>query len=153
MTLFHIMRPWDRRGLELARLISTWSKDPSTQVGAALLSPDHRVISVGFNGFPQGIADTPERLNERRIKYQLILHAEHNALIFAGERARGATLYTYPIPPCSRCALDIIQFGVKNVVSVRMTTLLDSRWAQECLAGRKLLQEAEIDADYSYELD
>jgi dCMP deaminase len=57
-------RLWDVRFLEMAKLVSTWSKDPSTQVGAVLVDPCHRVVSLGFNGFPRAIADDA-RLRDR----------------------------------------------------------------------------------------
>ena len=56
--------------LSLAREVSTWSKDPSTQVGAVLVRPDRTVAGIGFNGFPRGIYDDPELLNDRPEKYK-----------------------------------------------------------------------------------
>lgn len=64
---------WDRRFLELAKQVSTWSKDPSTKVGAVLVNEDKHVVGMGFNGFPVGVADTEERLNNRELKYKMIV--------------------------------------------------------------------------------
>ncbi|KKM25536.1 hypothetical protein LCGC14_1593980 [marine sediment metagenome] len=107
---------WDSRYLQLARLVSTWSKDPSTQTGAVITNDKHRVVSVGFNGFPQKIADD-DRLQNRAVKYEMIIHAEINSLIFAGQSLEGCTLYTYPFLSCSRCASIMIQAGIKRVVA------------------------------------
>lgn len=111
---------WDVRFLELAKLVSTWSKDPSTQVGAVVVNDQNIVIGLGYNGFPRGVADTPERLNNRELKYQMIVHAEVNALLEAGPRAVGSTLYVYPsflMPPvCSDCCKVAIQAGVRCIV-------------------------------------
>lgn len=111
---------WDRRFLQLAKEVSTWSKDPSTQVGAVLVNPLNQVVGVGYNGFPRGVADTDERLNHRETKYKLVVHAEANAVLAAGSAARGATLYVYPkcyIPfMCHDCCKTVIQAGVTTVV-------------------------------------
>lgn len=110
---------WDRRYLELAKEVSTWSKDPSTQVGAVLVSPSGKEF-VGFNGFPRGIADTEARWHNRDLKYKFVVHAEINAILKAGEAARGGTLYVYPafsLPPiCHDCAKCAIQAGVAGIV-------------------------------------
>ena len=99
---------WDRRFLELAHHISTWSKDPSTQVGAVLVRDGNIVIGMGYNGFARGVYDTEERYSDRETKYKLVVHAEINAILMAGAAARGATLYVYPsfaLPPiCVDCA-------------------------------------------------
>jgi dCMP deaminase len=111
---------WDRRFLELAKHVSTWSKDPSTQVGAVLVNELKQVVGMGYNGFARGVEDTDERLNEREVKYRLVVHAEVNAIIQAGHEARGSTLYVYPsfmLPPiCHDCAKAAIQAGVVGIV-------------------------------------
>ena len=92
---------WDQRFLELAKLVSTWSKDPSTKVGA-VIAHDRKIISVGYNGFPEGVLDTAERYYDRETKYKYMVHAERNALLFANTSVKGMTLYTYPFMPCIR---------------------------------------------------
>ncbi len=104
---------WDRRFLALADFIAEWSKDPSTKVGAVIThTKSRRIVSTGFNGFPAGVEDAPERLFDRATKYEMIVHAEQNALMFAGQHAEGCTLYVTPLPPCARCAALIIQAGI-----------------------------------------
>ena len=73
---------WDKRFLELAKHISGWSKDPSNQVGAVIVNLEKKIVAVGYNGFPKGVADD-DRLSYRDKKYDIILHAEENALITA----------------------------------------------------------------------
>ena len=116
---------WDDRFLELATVISSWSKDPSTQVGAVIVDDDNRVISIGYNGFPKGIKDD-HRLSNRDLKYEMIVHAEANALLFANAPVKGCTIYTWPFQPCSRCAALIIQAGIRRVVSVESK---DQKWS------------------------
>lgn len=109
---------WMRYLLGDARRVARRSKDPSTKVGAVLVSPDTLPISRGFNGFPKGVLDTMTRYEDREEKYRLIVHAEINALLFAGgiERTRGAVLFIWPLPPCPTCAGAIINAGVSAVV-------------------------------------
>ena len=82
---------WDKRFLDLSQLISSWSKDPSTKVGAVVVDDDRRVISLGYNGFPRGVSDD-ERLDNRESKYKIVTHAEANALLFASESLKGYTI-------------------------------------------------------------
>ncbi|MEM5518777.1 deaminase [Henriciella sp. AS95] len=107
---------WDLRYLELARLVAGWSKDKA-KVGAVLVL-NNRVVATGFNGFPTNVLDD-ERLSLKAIKQIMVVHAEVNALLVAGDRARGATLYVHGKPICSGCAALIIQAGVERIVSPR----------------------------------
>lgn len=110
---------WHKKHLDLAKHISSWSKDPSKQIGAVVVSETGQILSLGYNGFPRGIADTEDRLNDREQKYKLIVHAEMNAIYNAtlnGVSLRGSILYVYGLPVCSSCALGIIQVGIKLVV-------------------------------------
>ncbi|MGD9800791.1 MAG: cytidine/deoxycytidylate deaminase family protein [Parvularculaceae bacterium] len=107
---------WDVRYLQLAAHIATWSKDPKKKVGAVLVR-DNRIISTGYNGLPERVGDTFERLSRKATKLSMVVHAEENALLSAGERARGATLYVHGLPVCARCASSIIQARVLRVVA------------------------------------
>lgn len=109
---------WDTRFAQLAKLVSLWSKDPSTKVGAVIVRPDKTIASVGFNGFPKGVPDDISWYENRDIKYNVVKHAEENAILFSRELLDGYTLYVYPLPPCSSCAGDIIQRGIKRVVAI-----------------------------------
>lgn len=108
---------WDQRFLELADLVATWSKDPSTKVGAVIVNDRREVVSLGFNGFARGIVDDDIRYEAKeREKYPRIIHAEENALLTANTPVRGCTLYSTVIP-CPSCAAKIIQTGIKRVVT------------------------------------
>lgn len=120
---------WDRRFMGLARFIAAWSKDPSTQVGCVVADPMRRIVSTGFNGFPTGVEDTIERLQDRSVKYEMMVHAERNAIIDAKRNLSGMTLYVWPIMPCSVCAAMIIQAGIGEVVAPRSD---DARLAATC---------------------
>lgn len=114
----HTPTNWDKRFLELAKHISSWSKDPSRQIGAVAVSCDRQILSIGYNGFPRGINDD-ERLHDRETKYPLIVHAEMNAIYNAtlnGISLRDSILYVWGLPVCSDCARGVIQVGIGRVV-------------------------------------
>ena len=108
---------WDHRFLDLARFIARWSKDPSTKVGCVIVDDMKRIVSTGFNGLASGVEDTIERLENRDIKYRMVVHAERNAIIDAKRNLAGMTAYVWPIMPCSECAAMIIQAGIGKVIA------------------------------------
>jgi len=113
------MSNWDKRYLGLAKEVSTWSKDPSSKIGAVAIGSKGQVLAQGYNGFPRGIYDGDIRYNDREIKYQYIVHAEQNVIYNAtynGVSLDGATLYVWGLPVCSECAKGVIQVGIKRVV-------------------------------------
>ena len=141
---------WDRRYLAVAKEVSSWSKDPSTKVGAVLVR-NNRIVSVGYNGFPEGVDDSEERYQNRELKYELVVHAEVNAILTAGDKARGGTLYVYPgfgsPSMCTGCAKCAIQAGVKRVVG--LTEAIDAerldRWKASLHNAQLLCDEAGIE--------
>ncbi len=120
---------WDHRFLNMARLIAGWSKDPSTKVGSVLADSMKRVVATGFNGLPTGVEDTIERLSDRSIKYEMVVHAERNAIIDAKRDLSGTRLYVWPIMPCSVCASMIVQAGIAEVIAPRCD---DERLIKSC---------------------
>lgn len=115
------MAKWDHRFIEMAEMVASWSKDPSTKCGAIIVRPDRSVASVGFNGFPRGVEDRQEHLDEREEKYGRVIHAEVNAILAAREPLHGYTMYTFPGgvgPSCDRCATCVIQAGITRIVHV-----------------------------------
>jgi dCMP deaminase len=113
------MNKWTRRYLDIAKEVSTWSKDPSKQIGAVAVGDKGQILSQGYNGFPRGVKDTNERYNDREEKYKYVVHGEMNCIYNAcnsGVSLNGATLYVTGLPVCSECAKGIIQVGIKKVV-------------------------------------
>lgn len=109
-----ILTQWDARFFSLAMLVSTWSKDPSRQVGAVIVRKDRTIVSVGYNGFARGVGDNPERYTEKAVKYEMVVHAEVNAILTAKEPLDKCTLYS-TLRPCSRCASVVINSGLRRV--------------------------------------
>ena len=109
---------WDDRYMAIAKEVAQWSKDPNTKVGAVVVGDNGQILSQGYNGFPRGIHDTPERLNDRETKYKFVVHAEMNVIYNAtynGVSLDGASLYVYGLPVCNECCKGIIQVGIKKV--------------------------------------
>ena len=79
------MTDWDHKFIRLAREVSTWSKDPSRQIGAVAVGSKRQILAQGYNGFPRGILDTSERYADRPTKYQFIVHAELNCICNASK--------------------------------------------------------------------
>ena len=138
--------------MELAKHIATWSKDPSTQVGAVIVDKNNRVVSLGFNGLPKGVHDTPKRLNDRELKHKIIIHAERNAIIFSRRSLNGCTIYTWPFSPCATCAGMIIQSGITRVVSPQCSPDLKERWGKDLKLAKQLFSEAGVKVDDYYRL-
>lgn len=107
---------WDARYLQLARQIASWSKDPSTQVGAVLVRAKNTIAGTGYNGFPPGESDDPKLYMDRQYKYAHVIHAEVNALAdVSAQDSTGSTLYT-SFPCCPACMEVAGKRGVARVV-------------------------------------
>ena len=112
---------WDEYFMGIAMLTAKRSKDPSTQVGACIVSKDNIIISTGYNGMPKGCSDDEfpwERAGEQEdmTKYPYVVHAELNAILNAnGRDLRGSRIYV-ALFPCNECAKAIIQSGVSEVL-------------------------------------
>lgn len=143
------MEKWDARFLDVAKMISGWSKDPSKVVGAVIVR-DRRIISTGYNGFPEQIEDRPEDYRDRSVRDRYIIHAEHNAIYNAskfGVCTDETTIYTYGLPPCHSCSLAIVRAGIHRVVSVSAYPICD-RWASQIQLTKDLFTKAGL--EYSF---
>lgn len=136
-----MLNKWDHRFLGLASFIAGWSKDPSTKVGA-VITRGNKIVSVGYNGFAHGVEDTDARLNEREVKYKLVVHAEPNAIITAKQDLTGCTMYVWPLMPCHACASLIAQAGITKVVTVYDP---NPRWADSFELSRMIFREAGVE--------
>jgi dCMP deaminase len=135
---------WNRRFMEMAKLAGTWSKDPSTGTGCVLVRPDRSVSSIGYNGFPRGVEDREDRLNERPTKLAFTVHAELNAILAAGEVLEGYTCYVHPFPPCANCAAAIVQAGISRVVAPQPTAAQLERWGDSFRHMEEMFGEAGV---------
>ena len=113
---------WEEYFMAVAKLTAMRSKDPNTQVGACIVGTDNRILSVGYNGAPNGFDDDKfpwaREGNPLDTKYLYVCHAERNAILnFKGSRRdlENAVIYV-DLFPCNECAKEIIQSGIKEVV-------------------------------------
>jgi len=136
------------RFLYLAEHVASWSKDPSTKTGCVIVRPDGTVASIGYNGFPRAIRDDIDLLQNREEKYKRTIHCEMNAILSARERLDGYTLFTWPIPPCERCAVHIIQAGIIRVISIKEDSDVANRWSTQTKLAESLFSEAGVDYFY-----
>ncbi|MEL0585006.1 MAG: dCMP deaminase family protein [Candidatus Thiodiazotropha sp. (ex. Lucinoma kazani)] len=137
------MTKWDTRFLGLAAYISSWSKDPSSQVGA-VITDGNRIVSLGYNGFAAGVEDKQERLGDRDCKLNLTIHAEENAMIFAKRDLSDCTVYVTH-PPCPRCASKLIQEEVGRIVYIAPSEDFLSRWSDDLKLSSEMYREAGVE--------
>jgi dCMP deaminase len=138
---------WDKRYINLVKEVATWSKDPSSKIGSIVVSPTGSVLAQGYNGFPRGIEDREDRLNDRSVKYDYMVHAEMNSIYNAtynGVCLVNSTIYIYGLPVCHECAKAIIQVGISRVVSIR-TKELSPKWKDSCTIALDLFKEAGVE--------
>ena len=141
---------WNYRFLELAELIASWSKDPSTKTGAVVIGPDKEIRATGYNGLVRKVDDSiPERM-ERPTKYDFFEHAERNAVYNAcltGASLKGCTMYC-TLTPCTDCARAIIQTGIKRVITYEYKQKDDdpkNTWRDKLNYSAQMFKEAGID--------
>ncbi len=136
---------WDYRFLDLAQLVSTWSKDPSKQIGAVAIGDKRQILAQGYNGFPRGVIDSEDRYADRQRKYELVVHAEMNVIYNAsynGVSLDGSTLYVHGLPVCSECAKAVIQVGVRNVIMRKQVP--EERWLDSWMRTKAMFKEAGV---------
>jgi len=107
------MKNWNDYFMDMAEVVATKSKDPSTQVGCVIVDKKHRPVSNGYNGFVSG-CDEKKMSQERPLKYHLVIHAEMNALIFSNKSLEGCIVYTTHYP-CDNCLKHLLQAGVRQI--------------------------------------
>ena len=136
---------WDEYFMSIALLSSLRSKDGNTKVGACIVSDDHKVLSLGYNGMPLGVSDeeipwagSKENKPYLETKYPYVCHAELNAILNSNHNLKGSTLYV-TLFPCNECTKAVIQAGIKKVVY-----LSDKYHDTDAEAARRMLDMAKI---------
>ena len=138
-------------GFAYCNTARSFSKDPSSKVGAAILRPTGALVSSGWNGFAPGVEDTEARLSNREIKYSLMLHAELNAILTANTDLTGCILFSYPYPPCAHCASVIIKSGITRVISYAPEQIPE-RWHENFKLAQEIFKEAKVEFEVLREL-
>lgn len=135
------MSKWTSRFMDMARLVASWSKDPSTKVGAVIVDNQNRVVSLGYNGPPRGVEDDPTI--SREAKLRRTIHAEKNAILFSRGGSAGSTLYVTHFP-CAQCAAMIVQSGIAKVVCPVPSEEFAQRWKEEFEEAQLIFKMAGI---------
>ena len=137
---------WDEYFMAVAKLSAMRSKDPNTQVGACIVSKDNRILSIGYNGTPNGYNDEcfpwDREGDPLNTKYMYVVHAERNSILnFRGnnKELENSKIYV-DLFPCNECAKEIIQSGIKEVI------YLSDKYAHtnETIVSKKLFDECGI---------
>ncbi len=148
---------WDEYFMGVAQLSGMRSKDPNSQVGACIVSQENKILSMGYNGFPNGCSDemfpwAREGATELDTKYPFVTHSELNAILnYRGGSLEGTKLYV-SLFPCNECAKAIIQAGIRTVIydsdkyqgtpsylaSRRMFDVAGVKYVPYCRTGRKV---------------
>jgi len=147
-------RTWDKRWMDLAKLVASWSKDRSTKVGAVIVDYRNVIIAVGWNGFPRYVNDDVEERHERPLKYKWFEHAERNAIYNAAAKGISTHLCTMYIPwyPCADCARAILQAGISEIVVVE-PDWDDERWGDDFKIVKEMFSEVSLEVRYYSEID
>lgn len=142
------MNNWNERYIKLAKETASWSKDPSKKIGSVIVGVMGQIISLGYNGFPRGIEDSEERLNNRELKYKYVVHSEMNCIFNAihnNASTVGASIYVTGLPVCHECAKAIIQVGISKVF---MDTKPIDNWTESGNLALELFDEAGVEYYY-----
>lgn len=134
---------WETYFMGIAHLSALRSKDPNTQVGAVIVDPEHKVVSIGYNGFPKGCSDDDypweNEGSSLETKYVYVVHAELNAILNSPRSVKGCSIYV-SLFPCHECAKAIIQSGIQEIVYES-----DKYAASESvLASKRMLESAGV---------
>ena len=149
-----ISNTWKYRYFRLAKEISTWSKDPSTQVGAVCIGNKGQLLSQGYNGFPRSFDDNKDLYENRQVKYKYIVHAEMNCIYHAtlnGVCLEDSSLFVYGLDICSECAKAIVQVGIKQVFTCSKPIVSDY-WRESFVITEDIFKKGDIYYEkYDYE--
>ena len=140
---------WNNRYLELAKQVASWSKDPSSQIGAVAVGDKGQILSQGYNGFPRGVNDSEDRYNDRPTKYKLVVHAEMNVIYNAtynGVSLHGSTLFVFGLPVCSDCAKGIVQVGIKKIIMPAQE--IPQSWEDSWALSKSIFKEAGVEYEF-----
>ena len=136
---------WAERFIQMAELVASWSKDPSTQVGA-VITEHNRIVSLGFNGYPHGISDSAET-DTRELKLLKTLHAEENAILYAKRDLSGCEIWVTHFP-CPNCAAKIIQTGISVVHCPTQSEDFLSRWGDKIKLSETMFNQAGVNVEW-----
>ena len=141
---------WIRYFFDIANVVSSKSKDPTTKVGCIVVNDSKRILATGFNGLPIGVNDDPELYPERydrdMDKYKYVSHAEANAIAFAaseGVSLKGGHMFV-TLHPCVECTKLIIMAGIKTIHAIDCESSATDGWRKDLKLAQSMLTEAGV---------
>lgn len=143
------MDHWDKRFVDMAKLTASWSKDPEVKVGAVIVAPSKRQISVGYNGLPIGFDDKNHGMAKQQ-RVAMTVHAELNAILNSMFIVENSTMYVTKAP-CLECAKAIVQSRIYRVVCPRLDPL--SSWHEHQMQALNFLRMSDVKVDILGEHD
>jgi dCMP deaminase len=142
---------WDVWFMQMVYHVASKSKDRSTKIGAVIVDPNHSLISVGYNGMPQGVNDDVPGRQDRPRKYFFYEHGERNAIYQSTVPLDNCTLYTQGLP-CADCGRAIIRKRIKRVVVHQLFDQicdhLSPHWNESCQASKEMFDESGVEVVY-----
>lgn len=146
---------WQRYFIDIAHIVKTKSKDPSTQIGAVIVGEDNEIVSTGYNSFPRGLNDNIKERFDRPEKYFWMEHAERNGIFNAariGVSVKGCTMYLTCGLPCTDCSRAIINSGINKIVCKKGKNkshgLQGTHWEKNISRSEVMLNEVGIEIEY-----
>ena len=141
-------KSWDQRFMEMAKMVSGWSKDLRTGVGCVIVGPDRAIRSIGYNGFPRGVNDDIEERQNPPLKYLYTECAERNGIYNSsriGVSLQGCTIYINGGSgfPCTACARAIVQCGITALVGLA-PNFENPKYGEEYRNTIEMFQEAGV---------
>jgi dCMP deaminase len=144
------MSKWDNRWMKMVDLVSTFSEDTSTKMGCVVVSKSNDLLSIGWNGLPRGIKNTPNK-NIRPVKYKYFEHAERNTIYNSSRNGiplKDSIIYISCLSCCD-CTRSIIQSGIKKIVIRKNNDPeFEKRWSEDFKISKSMLKEAGIKISY-----
>jgi dCMP deaminase len=116
-------------------------------VGAVITDNQGRIVALGYNSFARNVEDAEEKLSQREVKYEMVVHAEVNAVLIAGRSAVGGTIYVRGAPICPRCASVLIRAGIKRAVATEPRPCSEIKWDKDGEIAIGMFAEAKITFD------
>jgi len=140
---------WDEYFKNLCEEVKKKSKDNRTKIGVVIAGQDKQIITTGYNSFPRGIDDDIPERQESPEKYMWFSHAETNAIINAalnGTSTKGSIMYMSCGIPCTDCARNIINAGIREVVCKKDQSVMNNpaKWEEIAKRSKMMFEEANV---------
>jgi len=106
-----------------------------------------RVLTFSFNGFPAIVTDCVKILHheDKNKKLDRTIHAEQNALLYAGRDAKDCHAYIVGKPVCNTCAIMLIQAGIRRVVAAPPLLDSDKNWDKRGRLALTMFKQAGVE--------